>query len=208
MLFKKKTKKELVKFFPKIIVLKSIIFGIFIFISLYEKIINYYDSILSSFYNSKSKSIKVAFYNNCMRYGGIERVTSILLHYFSKEKIFIFFLITISGVLQDEFPIPNNIERISLYESKKNLFEILDAKGIDILIYNYDNREDINILNKLNKTKVLYCVHSSFFYRIYEQAYKIEDTIYQSYKDCKYVIALVPLENDYLFKKWGINSIK
>ena len=33
------------------------------------------------------------------------------------------------------------------------------------------------------------------------------NSIYQSYKNCNYVISLVPLENDYLFKKWGINSI-
>ena len=27
------------------------------------------------------------------------------------------------------------------------------------------------------------------------------------YKDCKYVISLIPLEHDYLLKRWGINSI-
>ena len=31
--------------------------------------------------------------------------------------------------------------------------------------------------------------------------------MYYLYKNCKYVISLIPLENDYLFKKWGINSI-
>ena len=30
---------------------------------------------------------------------------------------------------------------------------------------------------------------------------------YQAYKNCDYTISLVPFENDYLFKKWGINSI-
>ena len=36
---------------------------------------------------------------------------------------------------------------------------------------------------------------------------KIKDSIYYEYKNCKYIISLIPLENDYLFKKWGIKSI-
>ena len=32
-------------------------------------------------------------------------------------------------------------------------------------------------------------------------------SLYNNYKKAKYVITLVPLENDYLFKKWGIRSI-
>ena len=35
---------------------------------------------------------------------------------------------------------------------------------------------------------------------------KIE-ILYKSYKNSKYIISLIPFENDYLFKKWGINSI-
>jgi hypothetical protein len=31
--------------------------------------------------------------------------------------------------------------------------------------------------------------------------------IYKEYVNSKYVISLTPFENDYLFKKWGINSI-
>jgi glycosyltransferase involved in cell wall biosynthesis len=31
--------------------------------------------------------------------------------------------------------------------------------------------------------------------------------MYKAYKNCKYVISLIPIENDYLFKIWGINSI-
>ena len=66
----------------------------------------------------------------------------------------------------------------------------------------------MNRLNKLNTIKVLYCIHLSFFYKIYyEQLYRLEDTSYQRYKSCKFVLSLIPLENDYLFKKWGINSI-
>jgi glycosyltransferase involved in cell wall biosynthesis len=37
--------------------------------------------------------------------------------------------------------------------------------------------------------------------------YEFRKTIYNIYKKCKYIISLIPIENDYLFKKWGINSI-
>ena len=37
--------------------------------------------------------------------------------------------------------------------------------------------------------------------------YNLNQTIYHVYKSCKYVVTLIPLENDYLFKKLGINSI-
>lgn len=31
--------------------------------------------------------------------------------------------------------------------------------------------------------------------------------LYKAYKNAKYIISLIPFENDYLFQKWGINSI-
>jgi glycosyltransferase involved in cell wall biosynthesis len=31
--------------------------------------------------------------------------------------------------------------------------------------------------------------------------------LYKAYKNSKYIISLIPFENDYLFQKWGINSI-
>ena len=34
----------------------------------------------------------------------------------------------------------------------------------------------------------------------------MQNSIYKFYKNCKYIISLIPLENDYLFKIWGINS--
>ena len=37
--------------------------------------------------------------------------------------------------------------------------------------------------------------------------YKFSVTIYSEYKKCKYVISLIPIQHDYLFKIWGINSI-
>ena len=153
---KQKSRLSTVKSFLKIILIL-----IFIFLQIYP----------FSFLESNKIPIKIAFYNNCIRYGGIERVTSILLNYFSKEKIFIFYLITISGILENEYPIPRNILRISLNGEANKLYGIIDKEKIDILIYNFDNFKEMEQLNKLNKTKVIYCSHSSFFYSIYRNVY-------------------------------------
>ena len=75
------------------------------------------------------------------------------------------------------------------------------------MIYNYEDRS-IEKLSKLNKTKVIFYNHSSFLYWIYQRhLYNFKDTVYNLYRNCKYVISIIPVENDYLFKKWGINSI-
>ena len=195
------------KYFKKKLFLKSIIIILFLSFPFFSKFNSKNKRIHFSNYTSIKNPIKVAFYNNCLRYGGIERVTSILLNYFSKEKFFTFYLITISGVLDGEYSIPKNIERISLQNHSDKLIRIIYKKKLDILIYNLDGSNEIKKLNKLRKTKVIYCIHSSFFYRIYEHSYSLEKTVYKAYKTCKYVFALIPLENDYLFKKWGINSI-
>jgi len=163
--------------------------------------------ILSIFNHSNSDKINVAFYNYCIRYGGIERVTAILLNYFYKEDNFNFYLITVSGILEGEYSIPSNIKRICLSEQKTNIYRAIRMEKIDILINNCDDPNEIIKLNKLNSIKVIHCTHSVFLYRIYQHFYHIENTVYQAYKNCKYVLALVPLENDYLFKIWGINSL-
>jgi glycosyltransferase involved in cell wall biosynthesis len=61
-------------------------------------------------------------------------------------------------------------------------------------------------LNKLNKTKVIYYLHSSFLFFVYNNKYNIKSTIYSALINSKYVFSLIPVENDYLFKKWGINN--
>ena len=59
----------------------------------------------------------------------------------------------------------------------------------------------------MKKTKIIFYNHSSYFYWIYFGVYNFKKSIYNFYKECNYVISLIPVENDYLFKKWGINSI-
>ena len=155
----------------------------------------------------KYNQIKVAFYCFSIKYGGVERVISLLLNLLYKEKDFIFYLITNQGKLEGEYNIPNNINRIYLMDNNINLFQAVRREKMDILIYNTYGKKDIEKLNKIKKTKVICYNHSSFLIWIYQGYYSFENSIYKIYQKCKYVISLIPFENDYLFKKWGINSI-
>ena len=151
--------------------------------------------------------IRVAFYCDTLKYGGVERVTSLLINYLSNERNFSFYLITNKGKLEGEYIIPKNIKRIFLYGKNWNLIRTIIIQRIDILIYNFYEVKEIEKLNKLKKTKVIYYDHSSFLLWIYTKNYNFQKTVYNIYRKCNYVISLIPLENDYLFKKWGINSI-
>ena len=149
--------------------------------------------------------IRIAYYCVSIKYGGVERVISILINYLSKEKIFSHYLITESGILEGEYSLPNKTKRIIL--SKGSLLRIINKNRIDILIYNFYNKREIVKLNRLKSTKIIYYDHSSFLLWIYSKKYNFKKTVYNVYRKCKYVISLIPVENDYLFKKWGINSI-
>ena len=151
--------------------------------------------------------IKIGYYCHSLKYGGVERVMALLINYLSKEKIFAHYLITTRGILEDEYPIPNSTRRINLNYPKRSVFDAIEENHIDILIYNFYNGVEIQKLNKLNKTKIIYYNHSTFFYWIYLHVYNFKNSIYRIYKQCDYVISLIPVENDYLFKKWGIKSI-
>jgi len=151
--------------------------------------------------------IKVAFYCNSLKYGGVHRVISLLVNLLSKEKTFQFYLITRENKSNREYYVPKKSQRISLSEKRKSLIEIIKSNRIDILVYNFYYKSQISRLNKLNITKIICYDHSSYFYWIYNNVFSFNNSIYNIYKDCNYVISLIPLENDYLFKKWGINSI-
>ena len=180
-----------------------ILFIIFAIIS-FKKVKNHF----SSKYDIRSLfKIRVAFYCMSLKYGGVERVTSILLNYLSKKKLFTLFLITTKPRLDDEYPLSDNIIRISLSNHKRNLFKQIKKEKIDILIYNFYDKNEIKRLNKLKKIKVIYYNHSSYFIWLFYHIFNFEKSIYNVYKNCKYVLSLIPLENDYLFKIWGIKSI-
>ena len=152
------------------------------------------------------RAIKVAFFLPSIKFGGRERVIALLLSLLSQKKMFIFYLITEQGILDDEYTIPNNIKRICLIENKINIFQAIEREFVDILIYNSYDEQMINKLNELKNTKIIFYNHSSYFLWIYLGFYDFKETIYNIYKNCKYVISLIPFENDYLFKIWGINS--
>ena len=151
--------------------------------------------------------IKVAFYCHSIKYGGVERVISLLINWLYEEKRFSLYLITDKNKLEGEYPLQNGIKRISLSEKNIDLFTVIKKTKLDIFIYNFYDKKEMEILNQLKTTKTIYYDHSSFLIWIYRRYYNFNYTIYNRYKNCKYVISLIPIENDYLFKIWGINSI-
>ena len=58
----------------------------------------------------------------------------------------------------------------------------------------------------LKKTKIIFYIHSSICYWIYSSLLHVL-RIYNEYKNSKYIISLIPVESNYLFKKWGIESV-
>ena len=120
---------------------------------------------------------------------------------------FSIYLITDNGILNGEYLIPKETKRIFLMEKQLSLIKALKIYHIDVLIYNLYDTSEIMQLNRLKRTNIIYYDHSSFFYWIYLNITEFNNTIYSIYKNCKIVISLIPLENDYIFKKWGIKSI-
>jgi len=53
---------------------------------------------------------------------------------------------------------------------------------------------------------VIFYQHSSSFDWLYEN-YTIFKSIYEKFYSSKYVVSIVPFDNDYLFNKWGLNTI-
>ena len=151
--------------------------------------------------------IKIGFYCNSIKNGGVERVISILINYLSSEKRFSNYLITNQKKLKGEYLIPKNTKRISLFEEKISLIKATKVYHLDILIYNFYNVKEIKGLNQLKRVKIIYYDHSSFFLWIYQNRTNFKNTVYYEYKNCYCVISLIPLENDYLFKRWGIKSV-
>ena len=137
----------------------------------------------------------------------MERVIALLINLLSKEKYFDIYLITDNRKSEGEYKIPNNTKRLCLSGNQQKIFDIIQQEHLDIIVYNFYNKSIINKLNSLNKTKAIIYNHSSFLYWVFRNRFNFDETPYSAYKSSKYVISLIPVENDYLFKKWGINSI-
>jgi glycosyltransferase involved in cell wall biosynthesis len=108
---------------------------------------------------------------------------------------------------ESEYYIENDIIRISKKNfTISNLIKEIRKKKIDILIFQHSNSKDIKILSNLTDIKTIFYQHQSFFFWLYKN-YSNFKSIYEAYHSAKYIVSLIHLENDYIFRKWGIESI-
>ena len=153
--------------------------------------------------NQINKAIKVAVYAFGIKNGGRARVTSLLINYFKAIKIFKLYLFTRVEKQENEYLIPEFIPRIVI---KNNIIKIIKKLKIDILIYQLCFDDEIKLLNNYKNINVIFYQHLSIFDWIYGNYTRFKN-LYRNYRNSKYVVSIVPFENDYIFKKWGINSI-
>ena len=140
--------------------------------------------------------IKLAIYTYSLKGGGTERVTSLFVNFISKIDFFNIYLFSQKPKEDNEFKIPQNINRIFVkYEYLGNLIKALIKKKIDVLIYQFPKGNEISILNQLKTIKIIFYENSCFLYWIYYNYYSFK-LLYNAYKRSKYVISLVPFEND------------
>ncbi len=151
------------------------------------------------------KNIKFGIYIFSLSNGGRERITSLLINYLYREKIFDIYLFTNTYKNPYEYKIPDDISRVKV-SGIEDLKNKLIQKNIDILVYQDYYIRDMEILNNLKKVKIIYYIHSTFIFWIYCNK-RVLKRLYNQYKNSKYLISLIPFENDFLFKKWNINSI-
>ena len=153
--------------------------------------------------------IRVGVFSYYLRNGGRARITSLLLNYLYKINIFNLYLFTrdLGFDKESEYFIENNIVRISIKNSIiKKLIKEVRKKKIDILIFQNSNSKEIRILSNLTDIKTIFYQHQSFFYWLYNN-YAYFKSIYEAYHSAKYIVSLIHLENDYIFRKWGLESI-
>ena len=154
--------------------------------------------------NLKNK-IKLGLFSHGLKNGGRAKLTSILINYFYSIKIFNIYLFTRIDKNSNEYLIPEDIKRMTIKDNLKKLIKNISKNKIDILIYNLDNYKEVNYLNNRKTPKIIYYQHSSFFFLLYSN-YTSFLSLYKEYQNSKYVISLIPIENNYIFKFWGINS--
>jgi hypothetical protein len=157
------------------------------------------------FYKNLSNKINLGLYSYGLKNGGRARLTSILINYFYKLKILNIYLFTKAVKQDNEYLIPDDIKRMVIKNNLNNLKKIISINKIDILIYNLNNDTEINYLNNKKLSKIIYYQHSSFFYILYSN-YSYFLSLYKEYQNSKYVVSLIPIESNYIFKYWGISS--
>lgn len=156
-------------------------------------------------YNKYNK-IKIGIYTHSLCNGGVERNTALLINYLSKIEIFELYLYN-EKKTYNEYKIPSNIKRVIIHYSAKDLMLNLLKSKIDIFIYQLYDPDIISMLKRLKNIKIIFYIHSCFLFWIYSHDNKIFKNVYNEYKKSQYIISIIPFENNYLFKKWGIKSI-
>lgn len=160
-----------------------------------------------NFPNVLINKIRVGIYTYSLTNGGIQRISSLLINYLYKVSIFKLYLFSQKQKENNEYIIPNDIKRIIIvFPRFKNLIKKLKKNKIHILIFQFPNEYGISLLNKIKEIKILFFQHYSVFYWLYFNYTKF-NAIYKSYQQSKYILSVIPFENDYIFPKWGINSI-
>lgn len=154
--------------------------------------------------NGLENKIKIGIYSYTLKNGGRARITVLLLNYLNSINIFQIYLFTVRMRQDNEYIFPKSIRRI--ITKNNNLIKLIKQYKIDTLIYQLDYINEINYLNKKQEIKVLFYIHSSTFDWIYANYTKFKK-IYKEYLNSRYLISLVPFENDYIFRKWGLKSI-
>ena len=160
-----------------------------------------------SFNDKLDKKIRIGIYTIGLSGAGLQRSTSLMVNNLYQIKLFDIILFTVNKQEENEYFIPKGIKRIIIQHYNLDiLIKEANKRMIDILIYQFPVYEQIERLNKLKNIKVIFYLHQSFLYWIYYN-YFLFINLYKTYQTLKYVISLIPFENDYLFKKWGIRSI-
>lgn len=196
-------KKELIILFVILIIIKYNILINKINLKLNDNYLNIQKYLNMSFNKHLTNKIKIGIYGYSIKNGGRARMTAILINYIDKLKIFNIYLFTKVNKEQNEYKVPLNIKRTKI---NNNLFKILKKYKINCLIYELDDVNEIRTLNNLENIKIIFYHHSSAFDWIYGN-YTIFKNIYKEFQISKYFVSIVPFENDYLLKKWGVNSI-
>ena len=156
------------------------------------------------------RKVKIAIYAHSISNGGIERLTALLANYLSTKAIFDVYLF-LNKDSKDEYKLNNNIHRVKIHiHSTQLLRRKLIENQIEVFIYQFYSVSDIKMLNKLSKLKdikTIFYNHSSFLNWIYDNNFHFFKTLYNAYRESNYIVSLVPYENDFVFKRWGINSV-
>lgn len=177
------------------------------YIILNQNLTNIRKIIKLDFPDNIKNNIKIGIYVYNLKNGGTQRITSLLINYIYNIKIFNIYLFVQKEKEENEYIIPSQIKRIRIRGClMKILIKEIYKNRIDILIYQFPNYNGINFLNTLKKIKIIFYLHYCFFYWIYYDFFYFK-SLYRAYQNSKYVISIVPIESNYLFKKWGINSI-